>query len=251
MAEESRITLNVSSKELSDRIDAIPTIEQNIADILRDLPDTIKAGVLKRMFDTVEKCQTTVGTYQTLIKNANATSKQNKTTITSLNNKLFDTNDQILALRKQIFGLDPIGPETIVARINGKVDNNTYSTFITETENNFSGINKQIDVLETKDGNLQDEIKNNGTQIESIKKTLNGDKENNGIISKVEDFENRLTTLENSQSQWGNIIGDVDTLRTQVKELQDKLGHLYELTGHERPDFIPTENTYSMKSGRN
>ena len=251
MAEESKITLNVSSKELSDRIDAIPTIEQNIADILRDLPDTIKAGVLKRMFDTVEKCQTTVGTYQTLIKNANATSKQNKTTITSLNNKLSDTNDQILALRKQIFGLDPIGPETIVARINGKVDNNTYSTFITETENNFSGINKQIDVLETKDGNLQDEIKNNGTQIESIKKTLNGDKENNGIISKVEDFENRLTTLENSQSQWGNIIGDVDTLRTQVKELQDKLGHLYELTGHERPDFIPTENTYSMKSGRN
>lgn len=251
MAEESKITLNVSSKELSDRIDAIPTIEQNIADILKDLPDTIKAGVLKRMFDTVEKCQTTVGTYQTLIKNANATSKQNKTTITSLNNKLSDTNDQILALRKQIFGLDPIGPETIVARINGKVDNNTYSTFITETENNFSGINKQIDVLETKDGNLQDEIKNNGTQIESIKKTLNGDKENNGIISKVEDFENRLTTLENSQSQWGNIIGDVDTLRTQVKELQDKLGHLYELTGHERPDFIPTENTYSMKSGRN
>ncbi len=251
MAEESKITLNVSSKELSDRIDAIPTIEQNIADILRDLPDTIKAGVLKRMFDTVEKCQTTVGTYQTLIKNANAISKQNKTTITSLNNKLSDTNDQILALRKQIFGLDPIGPETIVARINGKVDNNTYSTFITETENNFSGINKQIDVLETKDGNLQDEIKNNGTQIESIKKTLNGDKENNGIISKVEDFENRLTTLENSQSQWGNIIGDVDTLRTQVKELQDKLGHLYELTGHERPDFIPTENTYSMKSGRN
>ena len=63
MAEESKITLNVSSKELSDRIDAIPTIEQNIADILRDLPDTIKAGVLKRMFDTVEKCQTTVGTY--------------------------------------------------------------------------------------------------------------------------------------------------------------------------------------------
>lgn len=63
MAEESKITLNVSSKELSDRIDAIPTIEQNITDILRDLPDTIKAGVLKRMFDTVEKCQTTVGTY--------------------------------------------------------------------------------------------------------------------------------------------------------------------------------------------
>lgn len=251
MAEESKITLNVSSKELSDRIDAIPTIEQNIADILRDLPDTIKAGVLKRMFDTVEKCQTTVGTYQTLIKNANATSKQNKTTITSLNNKLSDTNDQILALRKQIFGSDPIGPETIVARINGKVDNNTYSTFITETENNFSGINKQINVLETKDDELQDGIKNNGTQIESIKKTLNGDKGNNGIISKVEDFESRLTTVESYQIQLDTIIGKVNTLRTQVKELQDKLGHLYELTGHEPPKFTPTEDTYSMKSGRN
>lgn len=251
MAEEGKITLNVSSDELSNRIDAIPTIEKNIADILKDLPDENKEGILKKISDIVAECQKTVGKYQDKIDNANTISGTNQTNIARLRTDLIATNTNIETLHNQIFGSDPIGTETIVARINGKVDNSTYSTFITETENNFSGINKQINVLETKDGNLQDGIKNNGTQIESIKKTLNGDKENNGIISKVEDFENRLTTLENSQSQWGNIIGDVDTLRTQVKELQDKLGHLYELTGHERPDFIPTENTYSMKSWRN
>lgn len=226
MAEEGKITLNVSRDELEERIDAVPIIKRDMANILKNFPDNKKEEALKNISDTVTECQETVGKYQTKIDNANTTSIKNQTAITGLRTDLTDTDKKIGILRGQVFGSDPIGTETIVARINGKVNNSTYSVFTKQTEDNFSGINKQIEELKTKDSNLQDGIKNNGTQIESIKKTLNGDgtESNPGLINLGKKISALETNIQQNETSISTISKKINEIIARLEVIEQQLG---------------------------
>lgn len=252
MAEEGKITLNVTREELSDRIDAVPIIEKNIKDILKGLPDNLKEGILNNVSDKVEKCNETVQGYQKLIESANTTSGQNKIEIEKLGNGLSETNGNIEAFHKQVFGTEDNNAKTIVARINNKVENSTYTDHVSKTSKTFSAINTKIGALQTKDSELHREIESNTKKVESIEKTLNGDKTEDkpGIINEIKEFESRLKTVESYQSQWDTIVGEVSTIKSQISELQLYLGDLYIKLGYDRPNFS-TATTYSRKSGRN
>lgn len=223
---EGKITLNVTREELSDRIDAVPIIEKNIKDILKDLPDNLKEGILKNVSDKVEECNKTVQGYQGLIESANTTSGQNKIEIEKLGNGLSETNGNIEAFHKQVFGTEDNNAKTIVARINNKVENSTYVDHVNETSKTFSTINTKIGKLQEKDSELQGEIRGNIKKIESIEKTLNGDgtETNPGLIKLGQEISALKTNNSQNASNISEISKKINQIISRLVVIEQQLG---------------------------
>lgn len=219
MAEGEKITLNVSSDELSNRVDAIPNIQKDVADILKNLPDNEKEGALKKLLGRIKTCEKTVGEYQEKITEADNISAENKTNIAGLRTDLEKANDNIDTLRKQVFGTEDNNAQTIVARINRKVENGTYTEFVTKTDSNFLKIQTQIGELQEKDKELQ-------TETNKIA----------GLNTAINNLKNTVDSYSSKVNKIDGISDSLSTLKRDIQRVEGNLKKVYTILGQSYPE---------------
>lgn len=226
MAEEAKITLDVSSDELSRRVNAIPDIEDEIANLLKDLPATVKKeGLLNNIREEVGQNTTIVSNFDGRIKDVETRSTTNQTNITNLESDLGSTNKKLGNLQEQVFGDEAQSSTTIVSRINNKVEASVYSNYTTNTDKTLSNLSGDIGKLQTKDIELKKDIDKNAADIKSINEILDGDgtDSNPGLIQlgreifalKNNNYTNE-TNISSIQMTLGNVVSRLEFVEQQL-----------------------------------